>query len=465
MTPRGRSQAPRVGRAASMNFMLSTSLEVNLPPEVADLMPATIALVGAAWVLNSLKSSVDGPPPLAISQGSLAGRTIVITGANTGLGYESAVRLAEAGARVVVTARTERKALETEGAIRAASGSSDVHGLVLDLADLASIRAFADELRTKPYGTRLDVLVNNAGVMAVPNRTLTRDGFEAQVGVNHLGHFALTGLLLPLLRSGEGYARVVTVSSKAHLLGDAQGLLRTLSEDGSGDSSYEAWSAYGVSKLANVVFSKELDRRFRLHDIRATAVALHPGLCPTSLARYVVSGDDRDLEDWVRELPGPAQGVMRGLRGFLRPVSRGANTHVYLAAGSDGGGGYACSGGEYFEDMQPAQAHSEAASTELGARLWDASERLTGVSYGLPGVDSATTAVADDDAAASAVLAEATTAVADSGAAAGAVLAEAPSRAAKTYASADLPESGGRRIGARIQGRPAGRPARRASGA
>jgi NAD(P)-dependent dehydrogenase (short-subunit alcohol dehydrogenase family) len=307
--------------------------------------------------------------------GSLAGRTIIITGANTGLGRESAIRLARVGATVVITARTDEKGREAETAIRKVSGSDQVFYQQLDLADLKSVRAFCDRFQAQPYGDRVDVLMNNAGVMAIPTRMETRDGFERQFGVNHLGHFALTALLFPLLKKARDTARVINLSSSAQL-----GATKEIMEGGPMDAKvYTQWGAYCQSKLANVLFAKELDRRFKEKGIKATAVSCHPGGVDTDLARYLVTGDDD---------PGKAKELRAGSPWFeavstalSRTVQLGANTQIFLAAGADGG--LDKSGGEYFDNMRPGLLNSLASDERLAKQLWEESEKLTGVAFEL----------------------------------------------------------------------------------
>ena len=195
-----------------------------------------------------------------------SGRVAVVTGANSGLGLVTARELARAGARVVMTARDVVKG---ERAAATVAGSSEVRAL--DLADLGSVREFASGL---PH-TRVDLLINNAGVMAPPRR-LTADGFESQFGTNHLGHFALTGLLLErLLASGD--PRVVTLSSAAHRMGWMR------FDDLQGERRYVNWLAYGQSKLANLMFCFELQKRASAAGTRLLSMAAHPGYARTNL--------------------------------------------------------------------------------------------------------------------------------------------------------------------------------------
>lgn len=201
------------------------------------------------------------------------GRTVVITGGNSGIGYEAAKALGGKGARVILACRDAAKARDAADQITAGNDAANVEVVVLDLASLKSIRACADELRARYE--RVDVLINNAGVMAIPRRD-TEDGFEMQLGTNHLGHFALTALLFPLLREATG-ARVVTVSSLAHHFG----LINFLNLHGR--MFYDPFMAYGQSKLANLLFTYELDRRLRAANVDVVSTACHPGIASTSL--------------------------------------------------------------------------------------------------------------------------------------------------------------------------------------
>ncbi|CAE8587693.1 unnamed protein product [Polarella glacialis] len=323
-----------------------------------------LAAVGAKRFL------IDGPPEFDPAPGSLQGRTVLITGANTGLGKESAIRLARAGATVVITARTDEKGLQALEAIKAASSASDVHFLQLDLADLANVRSFRQRFQSQSYGEKLDVLLNNAGVMAIPERRQTKDGFEQQFGVNHLGHFTLVAQMLPLLKKATGFARVINVSSTAHLGATKE----NMEGDLMAPERYTQWGAYCQSKLANVLFAKELDRRFKQAGVKATAVACHPGGVDTDLARWlVVNSEDAAAAKKARK----ENAAFEAIGTFLtRDVQHGANTQVYLAAGADGG--YDRSGGGYFDNMAPGLLNPVADDEALAKQLWTESERLTG---------------------------------------------------------------------------------------
>src|SRR3954447_12930954 len=201
------------------------------------------------------------------------GRVAVVTGTNSGLGFVTARELARAGATAVMTSRHPARGAAAEQRLRAAVPGADVKLESLDLASLGSIRSFAGRV-SAAYGG-VDVLVNNAGVMAIPRAT-TADGFEMQLGTNHLGHFALTGLLLPSLLKRPG-SRVVTVSSAAHKVGTIN------FDDLLGHKSYFSWRAYAQSKLANLLFAYELQRRLAASKATTISIAAHPGYASTNL--------------------------------------------------------------------------------------------------------------------------------------------------------------------------------------
>ncbi|MDT4937197.1 MAG: hypothetical protein QOG80_868 [Pseudonocardiales bacterium] len=275
------------------------------------------------------------------------GRTVVVTGANSGLGKVTAAEFARAGAHVVLACRTVAK-----GEAAAATMTGKVEVRRLDLADLSSVRAFADETE------HVDVLVNNAGVMAVPHDT-TVDGFELQIGTNHLGHFALTGLLLPRIAD-----RVVTVASPAHRFGRID--LDDLNWE---RRRYRRWGAYGQAKLANLLFAYELQRRLSAAGSRVRSLAAHPGYARTELG-----GHARPPLGWLMAL---------GDRVVAQPARMGALTSLYAATAELAGGSYV--GPNWPGEMRgyPHLVGSSARSkdTDTAARLWELSERLTGVTY------------------------------------------------------------------------------------
>lgn len=295
----------------------------------------------------------------------LRGKFAVVTGANSGLGLHTASALAAKGARVVLACRDAAKADAAMQQIRAQVPAAQLEFLPLDLADLASVRRFADTLLQRE--TRLDLLCNNAGVMALPQRK-TRDGFEMQVGTNHLGHFALTGLLLPLLQQTPG-ARVVTVSSLAHHLG------RIRLDDLNWERGYSKWPAYGQSKLANLMFALELGRRLQKTASGTISVAAHPGYAATNL-----------------QFAGPAMensalgklGMKLGNAVFSQPAAAGAWPSLRAATAADVRSGEFY-GPRGFQQLQgpPARCKTSrrAQDEAVAAQLWALSERLTGVSY------------------------------------------------------------------------------------
>lgn len=294
------------------------------------------------------------------------GRTVVITGANSGLGLQTALELARRGATVVIAVRNEAKGAAAKGTIRQAVPSADVAVAPLDLADLTSVRAFADTFMAEhPAG--LDVLVNNAGVMAIPRAT-TADGFEMQIGTNHLGHFALTGLLLPSLLARPG-ARVVNVSSGAAQMG------RLHLDDLQGEKKYQRWGAYGQSKLANLLFTFELDRRARASGVDLVSVAAHPGYAATNLQATSVGGN-----------PIAARMVDLGNRIFAQSDAQGALPQLRAATAPDViGGSYYGPTGLFNMRGAPATVSPPGHARDLddARRLWEASEDLTGVRFRL----------------------------------------------------------------------------------
>ncbi len=287
------------------------------------------------------------------------GRTALVTGANSGLGFWTTVELARKGARVLMACRNPAKAQDALTRVRAEAGGANVELVALDLASLASVQQAVDEVGGRV--AQLDLLVNNAGIMAVPQGR-TVDGFELQLGTNHLGHFALTGRLLPLLRKASA-PRVVTVASGAHVIG------RMDFSDLAADRSYHRWRRYGQSKLANLLFTAELDRR--AHGVLLAAAA-HPGYAATHL----------------QEGQGQAafEALMKvGNRVLAQSDKQGAWPQLYAATMPD------VQGGDYYgPHLLDLRGHPKKASTSQqarslqdAARLWEVSEELTGVVYDL----------------------------------------------------------------------------------
>ena len=290
---------------------------------------------------------------------NLDGKTIIVTGANSGLGYESTLALAEKGALVVMACRNlekGRKALEN---IKTVVPSAQLDLMELDLADLKSIHAFAAAFKGK-YD-RLDVLLNNAGVMLTPRR-LTADGFESQFGINHLGHFALTGLLLDLLLKTPE-SRVVAVSSQMHVDG------KMVWDDLMGEQSYNNQDAYRQSKLANLLFAFELNRKLQATGSTTMAVGAHPGMADTN---------------WVAN---NLSGLMKFFMGLMAPLMSqkadlGALSQLFAATSADvkTGGYYGPDGVRkgYPVEVRAAEAAYDEADAQ---KLWALSEELTGVKY------------------------------------------------------------------------------------
>jgi NAD(P)-dependent dehydrogenase (short-subunit alcohol dehydrogenase family) len=294
-----------------------------------------------------------------------SGKLAVVTGANGGLGYETALELARAGAEVILAGRSEPKGLEALGRMRDAVPGAILRFEKLDLASLASITAFANRLSED--GRPIDVLVNNAGVMSLPKRETTADGFERQFGTNHLGHFALTAQLLPLLIASRA-PRVVTVSSLMHkILADIH------FADLQWTRKYDPDQAYAQSKLANLLFAKELQRKSDTNGWGLVSTAAHPGISATDLVTNGVGSTS---------FKGRFSTAFVSMIG--QSAARGALPQIYAATSpSVTPGGYYGPNG-FFEakgNVAPAAVSAKANNLELAARLWEVSEQLTGVTW------------------------------------------------------------------------------------
>jgi NAD(P)-dependent dehydrogenase (short-subunit alcohol dehydrogenase family) len=299
------------------------------------------------------------------------GRTAIVTGANSGLGLVTARELARRGARVILACRNVDKGAKAAREIEAAALGAEVELAPLDLGDLSSVQAFADSFRSSHEGDGLDLLINNAGVMAPPRRQ-TADGFELQLGTNLLGHFALTARLIELMQ-GRADARVVTLSSNAHKMG------RIDFEDLQSERHYTRWGAYGQSKLADLMFSLELDRRLRASGSSVKSVAAHPGYAATNLQTAAAPALDRIVMQFTNLI-------------VAQSADMGALPSLYAATypGLEGGSYVGPDGiGEFRGHPHLVSPNRAARDEQAAARLWSVSEELTGVRFALAPVAGA----------------------------------------------------------------------------
>ena len=291
------------------------------------------------------------------------GKLAVVTGATGGLGYQTAIRLAQAGAEVVLTGRNEAKGREAVSKIRNQFPDAKISFDVLDLASLASVADFARHFATTH--SSLDLLINNAGVMALPTRQTTADGFEMQFGTNYLGHYALTARLLALLRRAH-QPRVVSLSSIAHRTGFIQ------FSDLQGERFYSPWKAYNQSKLAMLMFALELQRRSDAAGWNLISTASHPGWARTDL---FANGPGFGLISVASQFAAPL---------FSQSAESGALPTLFAATSPQAeGGGYYGPNGLYELRGPPAPARimPQARDKAAAAKLWDVSQQLTGVSF------------------------------------------------------------------------------------
>jgi len=335
---------------------------LNSNPFSSNRILAGAGLVGLG-VLG--KRSYDGP--VFEEKVDLTGKVIVITGANTGLGKESALKLASLGTpEIVLLCRSEIKAKIAVDDIIAKTGNKNTRFIKLDLESLESIKNAARELtKSTP---RIDVLQLNSGVMAIPEREVTRDGFEKHLGINHLGHFALAAELWPLLGKNS---RVVTVSSSAHLLGNIDKDNLQL------ETGYGPWLAYGNSKLCNILFARELNRRLveQGNPKGLISTCLHPGACRTELGRYIF-----DPATAPKALY-PILGVAAAPAFLLTKSSKmGSQTQTFLSASSTLS---TQDGGRFFDNSRPADTSAYAKDPDLAKWLWQESERLIGRKFSI----------------------------------------------------------------------------------
>jgi NAD(P)-dependent dehydrogenase (short-subunit alcohol dehydrogenase family) len=293
------------------------------------------------------------------------GRTAIVTGANSGLGLSTARELAHHGAKVVLACRNSEKGAAAVSEIESAVPGAQVELAELDLGSLASVEAFAGAFRARHGAEGLDLMINNAGVMAPPRRE-TADGFELQLGTNLLGHFALAGRLIGLMQGRED-ARVVTLSSNAHKMG------RIDFDDLQSERGYKRWSAYGQSKLADLMFTLELDRRLRAAGSSVRSVAAHPGYAATNLQTAAAPAVDRIVMRMTNLV-------------MAQSADMGALPTLYAATfpGLQGGSYVGPDGIGEFRGHPHVVSPSRAARDEqVAARLWEVSEELTGVHFEL----------------------------------------------------------------------------------
>ncbi|XP_054475472.1 retinol dehydrogenase 13-like isoform X2 [Anoplopoma fimbria] len=286
------------------------------------------------------------------SKASLEGKTVLITGGNTGIGKETAVDLAKRGARVILACRDMDRANSAAEEVRKRSGNDNVIVKKLDLASLQSVRQLAKEVLASEE--RLDVLINNAGIMSCP-KWQTEDGFEMQFGVNHLGHFLLTNCLLDLLKKSTP-SRIVTVSSLAHERG------QIYFDDIHQEKDYLPRKSYAQSKLANVLFSRELVNK--LQGTGVTTYSLHPGIIRTELGRHFWP----KIPLWKRVLFTP-------LMFLIKTPTEGAQTTIYCAVEES----LQDESGLYYSDCAPKSAAPQGLDDEAAKKLWDLSASMVGL--------------------------------------------------------------------------------------
>jgi len=331
---------------------------------------------------NSGKKKEPYEPPA----GSLNGKIILITGGSTGLGLESAKRLAAAGATIVLTSRNAEKGeksvdtvksyLKEKGMIGAEDDSkSKMYSLVLDLDDLDSVKSFPKSYSKLGLGD-IDVLMNNAGVMAIPDLQVTKDGYERTFQSNHLGHFVLTSGLYPYLSRKK--ATIINVSSEAYQFTGGKFDIDNLN----GEKKYGPWSSYGLSKLSNILFTTELQRRANENfgnNSWLTAVTLHPGAVQTDLGRYLV-GEEKWNDLKKNGPPSGLQGfALNAASKFTLTVPEGASTQVFLASGANDN----LIPGAFYENEKVKKLPPFATDGNSAKELWAKSEELGGIIFDL----------------------------------------------------------------------------------
>lgn len=314
--------------------------------KVAGPLSSVAACVGGIFLLRNHFSG-----GVCNCKANLDGKTVIVTGANTGVGRETALDLARKGARVIMACRNLEKAHEAAEKIKTTTGNENVIVKELDLASLKSVRHFVEEVHQSE--DRLDILVNNAGIMRCPYWK-TEDGFEMQFGVNHLGHFLLTNLLLDMLEKSKP-SRIINVSSLAHVRGKIR------FDDLSSEQDYSPGPAYAQSKLANVLFTRELSKRLEDTDILVTAV--HPGIVKTELARHTSFSKSK--------LASLTLAPISWL--FFKTPRQGAQTTIHCAVADD------VESGLYYSDCKPKEPADQGKDDEAAKQLWEVSAGLVGL--------------------------------------------------------------------------------------
>jgi NAD(P)-dependent dehydrogenase (short-subunit alcohol dehydrogenase family) len=343
---------------------------------------AAAGALGVWWKQNqnSDSNSIFTPAP-----GSLAGQTIFITGGTSGLGLESAKRLALGGAEIVITSRSDAKGQDAvkdivQHVVKQQQGVDPpiVSYRLLDMDNLAQVKECVD-WKDLP---KIDVLLNNAGIMAVSNRELTVDGYERQIQSNHLGHFVLTKLLMPKLTPK---ARIINVSSTAHQFASSSGI--DLDYFWKGEPGYGPWRSYGQSKLANLLFTQELQRRIDAAGLGYTTMTMHPGVVATDLGRNMMG-----LENAEKMKNGEGSFLQKAFSKatslFLKTPEQGANTQIWLASGM----GTRNAAATYYIDCKDKELPAFAADERDAKKLWAESEEKSGVTFTLEPVTAAAAA-------------------------------------------------------------------------
>jgi len=321
----------------------------------------TKVLLGAGAIALGTLSKKYSDGPIFNENVNLNGKYIVITGANTGLGKETAIRLASLGANLILLCKSKERGDAAADDIISKTGSKSITNIAMDLGDLKSVQRAANEVEKRV--PKIDVLLNNAGIMALPQRELTKDNVEAHMGVNHFGHFALTSYLLPLIDKNQG--RIISVSSQAHRFGKDFRDDIMLAKTG----AYDPWIAYGNSKLANILFINTLAEKLKSNPKYSNifCASLHPGLCRTDLGRYFF-GDMKDASPLVQALASPLTLVSKS-------AEQGAQTQIYLSASSKL---KLSDSGKFYDNSAVADRAPLADDKDLASFLWLESEKITG---------------------------------------------------------------------------------------